>query len=112
MIKEQNSHYPLIKLPDEVQLTLCLIKEELKSRKFFHALHEVGLDDCYYQPHLGRLILQSMGMDDDVDEIFNRYDAIMEKRSRKIEAGNDRIMKQVMKAYMELHELRSLVSKK
>lgn len=37
---------PIVKLPSKLQMTLYLIKEELKSRKLFHALREAGLDDC------------------------------------------------------------------
>lgn len=95
-------HYPLIKLPSKAQVSLYLIKEELKSRKLFQALHEVGLDDCYLRPHLDSLIMHSIDMDDGTDETFAIYDDIMEKRSRKIEAANESIMKQALKAYQEL----------
>ena len=93
---------PLVKLPSDTQITLYLIKEELKSRKLFHALHEAGLDDCYFQPHLDSLILRSIGWDDGSDETFMTYHAIVERRSRKIEADNDSIMKQALKVYNEL----------
>lgn len=99
---KKQSRFPLIKLPEEVQIPLFLIKEELKSRKLFHALHEVGLDDCYFQPHLDSLILRTIGMDDGKDETFGIYTCIMEKRSKKIEADYNSIMKQALKAYMEL----------
>lgn len=89
-------------MPDNIQVSIYLIKEELKSRKLFHALHEVGLDDCYFQPHLDSLIMESLGLSDDTDETFRRYDEIMDRRSKKIEADNDSIMKQALKVYHEL----------
>src|SRR6187551_2974535 len=96
--------YPLVKIPMDIQFSLYLIKEELKSRKFFHVLQEAGLDDCYFQPHLDSLILQSMGLDDS-DETFNIYHSMMNRRSKKIEATQDSIMKQALKLYCELmHE--------
>lgn len=105
--------YPLIKLPSKAQVSLYLIKEELKSRKLFHALHEVGLDDCYFQPHLDSLILRSVVLDDGTDETFSIYDDIIERRSKKIEADNDSIMKQAFKAYQELkNEKKNLSAKK
>jgi hypothetical protein len=104
-MKSHTSPHPLITLPQSTQHTLYLIREELKSRKLFHALHEAGLDDCYFQPHLDLLIMQALGLDDDNDETFTRYDDILEKRSRKIEAFNDSVMKQAMKVYGELVEL-------
>lgn len=112
-MKLKNSRFPLVRLPSDMQFSLYLIKEELKSRKLFHALHEVGLDDCYFQPHLDSLILRSVGMDDGTDETFSIYDEIIEKRSKKIEGHYDSIMKQAFKAYQELmNEKKKLSAKK
>ena len=36
--------FPLVKLPAKAELTLYLIKEELKSHKFFTGLRDIGLD--------------------------------------------------------------------
>jgi hypothetical protein len=102
----RNTRYPLVRLPSDTQVTLFLIKEELKTRKLFHALHKVGMGDCYFEPHLDALILQSAGIYKVSDKIFEVYNAIMDKRSKKIETDNDLIMKQAMKAYMELKSLK------
>jgi hypothetical protein len=93
--------FPLVKLPSGMEQTLYLIREELKSRKLFWALHEVGLDDCYFQPHLDSLILRGLGIDSS-DENFTRYMDIMDKRSKKIDADQQSITKQALKAYNEL----------
>ena len=98
----RNSIYPLVKLPTDFQLPLFLIKEELKSRKFFNTLQQMGLDDCYFQPHLDTLILRSLDMDDDSDKTFDAYCEIMERRSKKIDTDNDSIMEQALKTYHEL----------
>lgn len=109
-MKIKNSIYPLIKLPSEVQVPIYLIREELKSRKFFRALQEMGLDDCYYQPHLDTLILRTLNMDDDSDETFDAYYKIIERRSKKISTDNDSIMKQALKVYHELLEQRKKIN--
>ena len=105
-MKLKNMRYPLVKLPSGTQVTLYLIKEELKSRKFFNTLQEMGLDDCYFQPHLDELILRSLDMDDDSDKTFDAYYEIIERRSKKIDADNDSIMKQALKTYVELKRLK------
>lgn len=97
---------PLLKLPTDTQVSLFLIKEELKSRKLFHVLHDVGLDDCYFQPHLDSLILQSVGICDHTDEIFNEYTEILDKRSRKIKMDHESIVKQALKVYIELQQIK------
>jgi hypothetical protein len=101
-MKSQSSRYPLVRLSSKAQNTLYLIREELKSRRLFQALHEVGLDDCYFQPHLDSLILRSIGLDDGTDDTFSVYENIIEKRSKKIKADYDSITKQAFKAYQEL----------
>lgn len=105
-MKNQYFRHPLIKLPSGCQVALHLIREELKSRKFFRTLQQAGLHDCYFQPHLDSLILRSLDLDDDSDKVFDAYYDIIEHRSRKIEADNDTIMKQALKVYMELKQLR------
>lgn len=103
----------MVKLPAEVQYSLYLIREELKSRKLFRALQNVGLDGSYFQPHLDTLILRSLDMDEDSDEVFDAYYEIMERRSKKINADNDIIMKQALKAYHELkNEKKKLAGEK
>ncbi len=107
-----NYKFPLIKLPSDIQLTLYLIKEELKSRKFFRTLQEAGLHDCYYQPHLDALILRSLDLDDGSDQVFDAYYDLIEHRSRKIDADNDSIMKQALKVYLALTRLRKKLQRK
>lgn len=98
-------HYPIVKLPSEMEETLYLIREELKSRNFFNGLQQVGLEDCSFQPHLDTLILRFLGIDGS-DENFSEYMAIMEKRCRKIDADQMSITKQALKAYNELLEVK------
>lgn len=99
-MKSQKESYPLVKLPSDIQVALSLIKEELKSRKFFRTLQDMGLDDCYFQPHLDTLILNSLGMDEETG--FDAYYEIMERRSQKIDAGDESIVAQALEAYNEL----------
>jgi len=101
-----NFRFPLVRLPDDTEQTLYLIREELKTRRFFQALHKVALDDCYFRAHLDSLIMKSIGLEDHTDETFIIYDDIVEKRSKKIHADMDSIMKQALKVYMELMEVK------
>jgi hypothetical protein len=97
--------FPLLRLPARVDMTLYLIGEELKSRTLFRAFHRIGLDDCYFQPHLDSAILRLVGLDAS-DDTFGRYDDIMDRRAKKIDACRDAIAKQALKAYFELRQLR------
>jgi hypothetical protein len=92
-MKSNSSAFPLVKLPPATDLTLYLIREELKSQKFFHTLSKAGIDDIYYQPHLGKAILMNLGMDDGRDETFDFYYKVMDSQS---------VSKQALKVYHEL----------
>ena len=95
--------YPFIKLPRKVEMALFLIREELKTRKFFNGLAKVGLHDCPSQTFLGALIADQLGLDIHSDEAFTQFDNILEKYSKKVEdADNESIMKVVMKVYVHL----------
>jgi hypothetical protein len=94
--------YPLVRLPQKVELTLFLIREELKSRKFFNSLQRAGLDDCYYQTHLDQLIMNNTGLDHESDRDFGFYSSLMEKNSKKIDTGEEAVMKRAVKVYVEL----------
>lgn len=95
-----------------MQMSLCLIKEELKTRKLFRILQEIGMTECGFEPHLDSLILQTIGLDDEDDNVSDRYFTIMEKRSKKIEGNNDSMMKQTFKAYREIMNLKKSVTSK
>jgi hypothetical protein len=101
-MKSNTSRFPLVKLPPTTDLTLYLIREELKSQKFFRALSKAGIDDIYYQPHLGKAILMNLGMDDGRDETFDFYYKVIGKRSKKISMDNQSVIKQALKVYHEL----------
>jgi hypothetical protein len=101
-MKADYSKFPLLKLPSGVEHTLFLIKEELKSYKFFNILRKTGLTDCYYQPHLGELILAYIGFDNDANETFDFYYSLIEKHSKQLEPDQEVIMRETLIVYHEL----------
>ena len=46
--------HPQVGMGDPSSLIRYLIREELKSRKFFSGLQKLGPDYCYYQPYLDK----------------------------------------------------------
>jgi hypothetical protein len=101
-MKINNLKFPLVTLPDEVGLTLFLIGEELKSRKFFDGLRNLDLAGCYYQPHLEKLILVSVGLDEESDENIDFYCALIAHHCQKIETDSETITHQAFNVYIEL----------
>ena len=45
-------------------------------------LQELGITDCDFEPHLDSLIFQIIGLDDDDDNVSDKYFDIMERRSK------------------------------
>jgi hypothetical protein len=94
--------FPLVKLPQKVDEILYMIREDLKSQKYFDGQAELNGTDSPYRPHLAKLILLRMKLDDGSDEIFEFYYRLVAKRSKKIGEDNTSNMKQVMKVYAAL----------
>lgn len=91
-----------IRLSEPSALTLYLLREELKSRKFFSGLQRLGLDYCFYQPHLDKPILAAVGFEEPSDEVYNFYFKLIEKRSRKIREDEESITRQARRVYRRL----------
>jgi hypothetical protein len=102
MSKAAATRYPFVKLPQTLDLTLYLIREELKSQKLFRIMDDLGMGDCPYQPHLAKAILAQLNLDDGSDEIYAFYYKLIEKRCTKIQGDQRSLMKQTMKVYVEL----------
>ena len=101
-MNQQSLQTPLLKLPRQTEMLILLIKEELKSNKFFNGLAKIGLEDCYYQPNLSNIILAQAGFEDCPDDLMNFYVELVEKHSEQIENDNDSITKEALDLYMEL----------
>lgn len=95
------AHYPLVQLPSRMELLLFLIKEDLKSRKFFDGLRELGLDDAWYGSELGTLILTYAGFDTELDAHTDFY-YTMTSRHLKFENDRESLMQSALNVYAEL----------
>jgi hypothetical protein len=101
-MQTSRTRLPFVKLPASLDLTLYLIREDLKSNKLFSVIDQLGMGDCPFQPHLAKAVLAQLNMDDGSDEIFQFYYKLIEKRCRKIGADQKSLMKQTMKVYAAL----------
>ncbi|HEX7015360.1 MAG TPA: hypothetical protein VF191_07580 [Cyclobacteriaceae bacterium] len=88
--------------PDNAALALTLIGEELKSRKFFNTLHELGFEYSFFQPHLDHPILYSIGLDPGNDDVFDFYSDLMDKHSQLIGAEAKSVSAQAKEVYATL----------
>ncbi|HEY0655478.1 MAG TPA: hypothetical protein VGD65_20225 [Chryseosolibacter sp.] len=93
---------PFVRLPKSIDLTLYLIREDLKSQKLFSIIDQLNMGDCPYQPHLAKPILSQLNLDDGSDEIFQFYYRLIEKHARKLHGDQKSLMKQTMKVYLAL----------
>ena len=64
---------PLIKLPQEVEFTIFLIREELKSRKLSNDLEKVGFDSTICSADFSSVIFSSFGFNNESDDFFSWY---------------------------------------
>lgn len=98
----KNLNVRLVKLPSDIEITLYLIKQELKTTKLFNGLANVGLDDCFFECHFGSIVLAFMGFDERPDDLHNFYTKLIEQHSEKMEADNDEITQRAFDVYTEM----------
>lgn len=88
--------------PTEKELLLCLIAQDLKSRRFFDCLRELGLDDDYYQSELGDLILIYARLNTESNEVTDFYYNLLGKYSTNLAANNNDLYKAAQEVYSAL----------
>jgi hypothetical protein len=94
--------FPLLRLPAQVELTLCLIREELKSHQFFSRLRQAGLDDVCYQTDLGPLVLAQMGLHDERNATLDFYHGLLEKHCQYLQPQGDALTQAALLFYFDL----------
>ncbi|HEY0743541.1 MAG TPA: hypothetical protein VGD40_18865 [Chryseosolibacter sp.] len=63
----------LLRLPSEIEFTLYLIKEDLKSNRLLNKLSDIGFDDSYHRSSFGTVVLATLGFEDRSDELYAQY---------------------------------------
>jgi hypothetical protein len=100
---ELPKNLPLIKLPSQVELTIFLIKEELKNRKFTKGLDKVGFDTSDCSSDFSSLILALIGFKERPDELYEWYFKLMDEFAEKIDLSDwKELNEQAFNFYIEL----------
>ncbi len=79
----------LVKLPAAVEITLYLIKAELKNRKFTKALEQIGFDSGVCSLDFSSLILRLTGFEVISDDMFEKYNDLLESFVQQIGVRED-----------------------
>lgn len=96
------SKTPLFRHSEHMEQALFLIREQLKSRRFFNALRSLGLTEAGGEVHLESMILFIMNLDDGSDSISNFIEAVIDKYSQDLENDTESIDKAAVEVYCEL----------
>ena len=90
-------------------LILALICEELKSRRFFSTLQELGLEDSHFQPSLDEVIMLCLGLDG-ANSTLDRYFRIMDTHAEKINYKPESVEEQAKLAYGKLTSFTQMIN--
>lgn len=93
---------PLFRHSEHMEQALFLIREQLKSRRFFNALRSLGLTDDSGEVHLEGMILYIMNMDDGSDDIANFISDLLDQHSKELNDDAESIDKSAVEVYCEL----------
>ena len=100
-MKVKNIKTRLVKLPADVEFTLFLIREELKSNLLLNRLSKAGFDDSHYRPDFAAMILESIGFTNHSDELFEFYVTLLDAHCNKVD-DHEKIMHQSVNLYIDL----------
>jgi len=78
-----------------------LIGEELKSRRFFNTLLDLGLDNSYFQPHFDEAIMACLGLDDS-NATLDFYYSVMNDHAGKIGVKRESVEEEARSVYDKL----------
>jgi hypothetical protein len=101
-MKSNSMSNTLVKSPTQKELILQLLKQELKSYRFFNGLRAVGLDDSFYHSDFSSLVLTYIGFDDEENTTYDFYFALLEKYSAYFQPSEEVVMKLALSVYLEL----------
>lgn len=94
----------IIPMSGNEQLLLALIAEELKSRRFFGTLQQLGFEDSHYQPHLDHLIMQGLGLDE-ANATFDFYFRTMDEHAAKLGIKEEETAAQAKEVFDKLKNI-------
>lgn len=97
--------------PSTNKVVIHLIREELKSRKFFDGLRRVGLDDGFYQTDLLELIMIGLGLTPDSKDQYNYCYNLLSKHSHRVVEDADELHNEATRVFTLLskHASRSKI---
>jgi hypothetical protein len=101
-MKQNSDSSPLTKLLSDEELLLWLIHEDLKCRKFFDGLRAIGMEDSFYQPELGMLILKCAGFEKEIDETYDFYHDLLGRHSETMVADVQSVKRAAFEVYTGL----------
>ena len=84
---------------DASKVIIILIREELKSRKFFEGLREIGLDDNFYQTDLLELIMAGLGLTSDSPEQYTFCYDVLHEHSTQVVEDADELLDEAKRVY-------------
>jgi len=94
---------PLVKLPPKIDLTLFLIREELKSKKFTSDLEKIGFDLTFFSSDFSRIICSQIGIHNLTEEFYEWYDNEINNFCKEIDLSDGlKLTEEAFKFYMIL----------
>lgn len=75
-------------VPSKEEITLYLIKAELKHRKFTKGLEQIGFDVTFCSLDFSSMILSLQGLERRTDETFEWYNEVLDRFTEKVDLKN------------------------
>jgi hypothetical protein len=88
--------------PSAAKVILTLIREDLKSRKFFEGLRDLGLDDAFYQADLVALLMAGLGLEAGNATHYDFCVTLLRKHSQRVVEDHGALLDEAKRVYNTL----------
>ena len=83
----------------EIQMAVYLIASDLKTKKLFNSLTDIGCDSCFCIPEFCDLIFAIVGFEDRPNELYDFYFDLLDQYCNTVTHENDLPAKEALGIY-------------
>jgi hypothetical protein len=101
-MKLKNLRVELLRLPSDIEFSIYLIKEDLKSNRLLNGLSNIGFDDSSHRSSFAVMVFAVLGFEKRPDDLFSFYYTLLDKHLEKVGGDNKKLVKAAFNLYVDL----------
>jgi hypothetical protein len=101
-MKLKNLSVELLRLPSDIEFTIYLIKEDLRSNRLLNGLSNIGFDDSLHRSSFVVMVLAVLGFEKRPDDLLSLYYTLLDRHLETVGDDNKKLVKAAFNMYVDL----------